>query len=543
MGLTVLVVDDDPNTVRLIEDSIPWSEYGIDQVYSAYQGAQALELVAEHEPDIVISDIEMPQMDGIRMLERLAERIRRPQVIFLTCHDNFSFAQKALRYDVSAYLLKPFRLDELSGALLGAVLKCRQKQEDAQIRKELADKQRLSETNQDYLVQNFILQLLNKTLKGSPETLAAAAERRKIPFDVSVRYYLLYVGVNMNNTEMKKISEHEFYFIFRNLSTETVYGDVSMSGVVENTVYPYYILIMPLQENMGDLKSVQERCSRLIEVAEQYLGISISCAISPPVMPADFGDMKKRMDELFMRERTSRSKVMMLEKSCKTETVEGVFSQEDALLYLRERNKTRLLEMAKQQLLRLDIENRLDVIHMQALHHDFMQLFYGFLFENHIQAYQLFQNETFRELNANAEYSTVSMIKYISYMFDSTFAQIDAMKKSDSVIARVKKYIREHFRENISRDDIAASIYMTPNYLSKVFHEETGMALWEYINICRVEEAKRLMRTTGCSMTEIALMVGFENIPYFSTVFKKYCNMTPTAWKSGMAKTEKGKEP
>ena len=67
MGLTVLVVDDDPNTVRLIEDSIPWSEYGIDQVYSAYQGAQALELVAEHEPDIVISDIEMPQMDGLRL--------------------------------------------------------------------------------------------------------------------------------------------------------------------------------------------------------------------------------------------------------------------------------------------------------------------------------------------------------------------------------------------------------------------------------------------------------------------------------------------
>ena len=52
-------------------------------------------------------------------------------------------------------------------------------------------------------------------------------------------------------------------FIFRNLSTETVYGDVSMSGVVENTVYPYYILIMPLQENMGDLKSVQERCCLL----------------------------------------------------------------------------------------------------------------------------------------------------------------------------------------------------------------------------------------------------------------------------------------
>ena len=120
--MKVLIVDDDPNTVQMIEDSIPWEEYGISEIFAAYHGQMAMEIIGKEEPDIVISDIEMPQMDGIRMLERLAERIRRPQVIFLTCHDNFSFAQKALRYDVSAYLLKPFRLDELSGALLGIVL-------------------------------------------------------------------------------------------------------------------------------------------------------------------------------------------------------------------------------------------------------------------------------------------------------------------------------------------------------------------------------------------------------------------------------------
>ena len=536
MGLTVLVVDDDPNTVQMIENSISWKEYGIEQVYAAYQGTQALELVEEYGPDIIISDIEMPQMDGMQMLEGLSGQEEHPEVIFLTCHDSFSFAQKALQHGVSNYLLKPFKLDELSGALLNAIVKCRKRQEEVCVREKLAVRERQAEKNQDYLVQNFINRLLNKTMEGSTELLEIAAARRDISFDVSECYYLVYAGVNMNSNEMKKMTESEFYFIFRNLSTETIYGNVNENCVVENTVHPYYILVMPVRESAGDEKWIQERCSRLISVAERYLGIALSCAVSSPMLPAEFGEGKKRMDELFLRERAEHSKIIMLEEKSGEGKVESVFVQEEALRYLRERKKTELLELAKRFLQQLDRDNKLDTIHMQVLHHDFMQVFYGFLFENHIQAYQLFQNEIFRKLNEEAEYSSVNMVKYISYLYDSTFEQIDALKESDSVIARVKKYIGEHFREDISREDIAASIFLTPNYLSKVFHEETGMALREYINFCRVEEAKKLLSTTAYSVTEIALMVGFENIPYFSTVFKKYCDMTPAAWKNSLGK-------
>ena len=111
------------------------------------------------------------------------------------------------------------------------------------------------------------------------------------------------------------------------------------------------------------------------------------------------------------------------------------------------------------------------------------------------------------------------MIQYCSFLYDATYEQIDFLKKEDSVVDRIKKYIEQHFRENISREDIAANIYITPNYLSRIFHEKSGLTLREYINICRIEEAKRLMSATDYSITEIALMTGFENIPYFSTVW------------------------
>ena len=71
--MKVLIVDDDPNTVQMIEDSIPWEEYGISEIFAAYHGQMAMEIIGREEPDIVISDIEMPQMDGHRLVKLMKE--------------------------------------------------------------------------------------------------------------------------------------------------------------------------------------------------------------------------------------------------------------------------------------------------------------------------------------------------------------------------------------------------------------------------------------------------------------------------------------
>ena len=124
--MKVLIVDDDPRTTQLIEDSIPWKDYDISEVYTAYHGEMALNIMKEQHPDIIFSDIEMPQMDGIQMLEMMSQQdIQKPEVVFLTCHDDFSYIQKALRFGAADYLLKPFRAEELLAVLLKIVLKCK----------------------------------------------------------------------------------------------------------------------------------------------------------------------------------------------------------------------------------------------------------------------------------------------------------------------------------------------------------------------------------------------------------------------------------
>ena len=103
---------------------------------------------------------------------------------------------------------------------------------------------------------------------------------------------------------------------------------------------------------------------------------------------------------------------------------------------------------------------------------------------------------------------------------------------SDDIIARVEAYIQAHFRENINREDVAAIAYITPNYLSKQFRNKKGMNLREYINQIRIEEAKRLLLTTNLSVSEVAGLSGYENISYFSTVFRKHTGMSPIDWRN-----------
>ncbi len=166
------------------------------------------------------------------------------------------------------------------------------------------------------------------------------------------------------------------------------------------------------------------------------------------------------------------------------------------------------------------------------LHHDLLQIFYGCLRDNHISAHDLFQGDTLQEVNARAEASVFDMMNFAAHLFDCTVDALKTVNESSDMISSVKTYIKEHFRENIDRNEIAAVAYITPNYLSKRFHSETGMSLREYINALRIDEAKRLLLTTAASVSEVACEVGFENISYFSTVFRKLCGVSPVEWKS-----------
>ncbi len=100
-----------------------------------------------------------------------------------------------------------------------------------------------------------------------------------------------------------------------------------------------------------------------------------------------------------------------------------------------------------------------------------------------------------------------------------------------NAVVRAKKYIADHLQEDLSRSDIAAAVYLNSDYLSHLFHEKTGLSLSAYIQQLRMEKAIRLLTQSNESVTRIASMCGFSNIPYFSRQFKTYTGKTPNEYR------------
>ena len=245
--MKVLIVDDDPNTVQMIEDSIPWEEYGISEIFAAYHGQMAMEIIGKEEPDIVISDIEMPQMDGMELLEAMEETLpTMPEIILLTCHESFQFAQKAMQYGVSAYLLKPFRKEELTAVLTSSVVKCRRKMEGQRMKEKLQSSKRQLDRNQDYLMQNFLRGLFYRDITGTREELEKVVKTRGISFALDERYYLCLVGFNQTEMERRLLTDQEMHFILKNVASEVMYDQIDMKMVMDFVRGPYYFLMLPV---------------------------------------------------------------------------------------------------------------------------------------------------------------------------------------------------------------------------------------------------------------------------------------------------------
>lgn len=118
------------------------------------------------------------------------------------------------------------------------------------------------------------------------------------------------------------------------------------------------------------------------------------------------------------------------------------------------------------------------------------------------------------------------------------FQEISISSKAGSqIVSKVKTYIEHNYMENLSRNALAKVVYVSPNYLSRIFSAEVGMSMREYANSMRIREAKRLLRSTSMSISEIGGQVGFDSASYFSTVFFRHTGMSPVTWRAKGNKT------
>lgn len=522
--MKLLIVDDELDTVACLVTLFEENPCGVTQIKTAYSGREAMSLILEDCPDIILCDIEMPQMSGLELLEWIRKMGFKSEFIFLTCHESFDYAAKAIRFQVSGYLTKP--VDET--AIAREVAGCIQKIKVNHYLKEYSSYGEAWKKSEAIVYQSFWDRLLFEGGNADRVELGKEIKLRGLHIDLEEKWQLVVTGVNKNERAKAAWNDQSFYFAFKQFATEILTDELSYQHIVVRWEGAFLRCFFLIPHSMAEQEELKRRCIRFVEKCDEVLFYHTNCWIGDPVSIEQLPDVKKKILSGYIENRREGPGIYGQNDVCSSQKAAMDMDKIESLLKCFEKNdRMGVISLMKEVLTGLMDKKKLVII-MQS----YMQVLYAWLHENEIVAERLFDDETAQQLYLNAGSTVFDMMKWVDFSAERAIAYVEMSKKADPIVRQVKDYIKAHYDENIRRSALADMVYLTPNYLSSLFHEKTGKSITDYITECRILTAKKMLEDPGESVSNVAMACGFGNMSYFSSVFKREVGVTPNEYKN-----------
>ena len=523
--MKLLICDDDISTVDVVQNQLNCQELGITRILRAYNGEAAKTLILEEKPELILCDIGMPKCNGLEVLRSIRQQGIDSEFAFLTCYESFEYAREAIRYGASNYLSKPLDFDELKVALNRMIHTAKAKRQQ----QETAEDQGI----RDNRINNLLRQISTGFFGTDRERIDKILRRNRLGFTADSRWRLVCSAGDMSRARKEGWARELILFSFGRMVEEVLTENIGAAYTIVNSGDKFVHTICFVPEELCSEQELLQRCRRLAQLCAANMHICPNSVVSEPIMLYRTYEI---VDETMNRCSKLRFQSGMVypfrETNVLEENLNSMLDDQEVTLYIRTRNRDRFGEMMDTVLDKIvHLRGSADAM-MNMLYQDLRFAFSNCLRDNRLSPRTVFEEAELRYLDANAVRSQSDMKLFAMTLYDRTIEKLQEQADSTDIIAGVRGFIQEHYREDIDRDTIAAMAYITPNYLSKRFRTEMGMNLREYINQLRIEEAIRLLLSTNDAVSEIASKVGYANISYFSTVFRKQCGMSPIDWRS-----------
>lgn len=537
----LLVVDDE----EVITDSVYYFFKGEEHldldVYKAYSAREALELLDKARFDIVISDICMPGMDGLALLDRIKISWPMCHVIFLTGHNNFDYAYHALQYSDVSYILKT----EDYSVLLSKVEHAVDVLDSIGKREEIMSsmKRRMDEI-QPVIQREFVMKLLQE---ASADIVQKELDELGGGFSAEKKVLIL-VGHLDDIADDIPINEQNRIYQLVDMMIEKYVLNEHIKSMMTVWQREMIWLIQPVYDKCGSeanseeiqrfidgmLEAVQSQCSA-------HMNIIISFILSAPVRWKDISDKYLQLRSGLYRLIRINKGVILKESVCLPVDTEPVKNRAGItgdgigrlqLLLDEGRKEAFFSEFQKITAWMRDIE---DISNLSA-YETYMSIALV------LGKYIIQENRAGEKPSSQALQSLIKMegcskwsqaLDGLVKALEQVFRQQEVSRNSSSwAIDRLKEYIRSNYYEELSLVKLSEVINFNPSYLSRLFKEVTSMNLQDYILDVRIEKACSMLAGTNMHIKEIALNTGFGSAKYFNTVFKKRKGATPVEWRS-----------
>jgi two-component system response regulator YesN len=534
--INLLIVDDEIHLVDSLADTIDWQEAGINQVYKAYSGIEALQIMSTVQVDILVTDIRMPGMSGLQLIGHIRQMWKRTKLVLLTGYADFEYAKQALEQQVSAYLIKPVADAEIVDTIRTIAERLKEEWETV-----------VSMERATYMMrENLSLiqhSLLNDLLQGkSPEhgELDQRLMAYDIPFRVGARFALLAVRLEKGFTFNDTFSESLYEYAVGNIAEE-IFGEEFKLWRCKDS-HDLLIFLVTMRKAEDEEHWPQQQFAELsVQVQYQvkaYLKGSVSVVAGRNgLFPGELVPIYQSVLEAVRRAVGAESSIFFTVG----EQQEGIEIRSIRSLY-EHPTLPYLLEVGSWEL----IETRLTAI-FEELETDwsasqehlievFSYLLHSFSFIAHKSGKGLAElaGESYEKIFGGTLLRSSQALREWTYVILERIRQdmdTEIRDTRQSLILKAKEYISEHLHTDVTLPAIADHVYLHPVYLSRIFKSVTNENVSDYIHKLRMEKAAYLLKNTDMKVYEITGLVGYENPQYFSKVFRKNYGQTPLEYR------------
>lgn len=524
--MNIIIVDDSIQTVKAINASIEWEKLGITKVYTAYNISQAKEIIENNDIQIIICDIEMPNGSGLDLIEWVKVISPQTENILLTCHAEFEYAKKAIELGSFDYLVKPIPFKELENKISKLIAKIKASSK-------LKKHSEYWDNNQKQIEGFFWYELITGKITGNREEIEAYAKNKNVNYNKDLKYLLVLLAKKRVISRLEEWNEHSLLFALENIAKEIILNDIPCSNIAVGEE-EIIIIIPSVDYEEVNLENIKKSCISYIVECNKYLGCSMTSYIGRYVSGENLAGEFSELQRLDKNNVSFVSKIIDLNNNALNESKEKDIllpniSEWSLMLYNGEsENAAKEVQKYIDELVKAERINRRM---LNNLHQDILQMLYSFLEQKGIQAHQLFDDEKSETLYVKATKSIDGMINWVIYVFNKSVSYVEEVTKSQTVIEKVKTYIKKNYNKDITRDDMASYVFLNPDYLSRSFKKATGLSLTEYLTEQRIEKSMQLLSTTNIQISNISDEVGYNNMNYFSKIFKKITGTTPVEYR------------
>jgi two-component system, response regulator YesN len=517
----VIIVDDEALVRKGLRETIEWDALDLEISGEACNGSEALDLIRTVRPDILITDIKMPVMDGLELIRQIKNLELKIKIIILSGFSDYKFLKEAINYGVESYLLKPIDNDELISILKSMVNKI-----EKEIYSALQHQEGilvLKNNTLNRLITNMISEkelkekaLLLDIKLGGNQFQVAVAEIDETEQDTSLEYNSQPNTLKVLNVCEEFIGNTGLEVVFTNLTGKVVF-------LFSNSGYPL------------ELKGIKSILLEIIKAINQYMELSISIGV---------GYRVESMEEVY---KSYKSALKCLDYGFAVEN-EGIILHDYIDEIKTNLSSTNLVNFQLiENYIRFGKRKEL-IIYIEEFFNEFirsknvsvgnirnMVIQTVFHIVKILDVINQESSKTTKKLEVNYE-DILSFKKYEDFKFWlRSFCERAMDTTMNNVHRNTCKYVKDtidfigdNYNQDISLKLVSDKIYVNASYLGQIFKKEIGESFTDYVNNYRIQKAKELLTTTNMKVYEISLKVGFTDTHYFIKIFKKYTGMNPS---------------